>query len=211
MLLGEWAAQWCTPNGRHRRHSDPVAAMVGWHTAFAAGVLGVAAVWNGALFDRYTWSLIFGASWLLLCRRSASLVPKRLTDARQIVGTLVVVLAGATTVLLTLNSAAFDHARWSAASAQVAAGTPADEIDGGIEWDGYHSSSVDQNGLPAIRDPLVSWWSHMTAMPKVCIVITASPVVSPLGGEIGTISWRPWLIAGDATLHVYRLHAPACG
>jgi hypothetical protein len=210
MLLGEWAAQWCTRAGRHRRNSDPVAGMVGWHAAFASGVLVVAAVWNGALFDRYTWSLVVSGSWLLLCRRGPASVPQRTAAARQVVGTLAIVLAGATTVLLTVNSAAFDHARWSAATAQVAAGTPAAEIDGGIEWDGYHSSSVDQDGLPAINDPLVSWWSHMTAMPKVCIVVTASPVASPLGEEIATYVWKPWLVGGRSTLHIYRLHAPAC-
>jgi hypothetical protein len=210
MLLGEWAAQWCTAEGRRRRNPDGVARIVGWHAAFAAGVLMVAGVWNGALFDRYTWSLIFSGSWLLLCRQGAAIVPHRLFRARQIASTLTIAIACVTTVLLTVNSAAFDQARWSAARAQVAAGTPADEIDGGIEWDGIHSNVVNQNGLPATTDPLVSWWSHMTAMPKVCIVVTASPVSSSLGTEIGTYDWQPWLVAGHATLHVYRLSAPAC-
>jgi hypothetical protein len=50
----------------------------------------------------------------------------------------------------------------------------------------------------------------MTAMPKVCVVVTASPVASSLGDEVATYEWNPWLVAGHATLHVYRLHAPAC-
>jgi hypothetical protein len=210
MLLGEWVCRWTTRAGRRARSSDPVASVVGWHAAFAAGVLLVAAVWNGALFDRYTWSLIFSGSWLLLCRPAPITVPRRLMEVRQIVATVAVVVAFGTTALLTVNSAAFDHARWHAAQQAVGAGTPADQVDGGIEWDGYHSTAVDQNGLPAITDPLVSWWSHMTAMPKICVVITASPVDSPLGTEIGTVRWRPWLVAGSSTLHVYRLRAPAC-
>jgi hypothetical protein len=210
MLLGEWAAQWCTPEGRRRRNPDTVAGIIGWHAAFAAGVLVVAAVWNGALFDRYTWSLIFSGSWLLLCRRGAAILPQRVLDARLVVSTLALLVAGATTVLLTVNSAAFDHARWSVAGAQVAAGTPAGQVDGGIEWDGYHSTAVNQDGLPEITDPLVAWWSHWTAMPKVCVVVTASPVSSTLGTELGTYDWKPWLVAGHATLHVYRLTAPAC-
>jgi len=113
-------------------------------------------------------------------------------------------------VLLCLNSAAFDHARWSVARAQVTAGTPADQVDAGIEWDGYHSTAVNQDGLPAITDPLVAWWTHWTVMPKVCVVITASPIRSKLGTEIGTYEWKPWLVAGHATLHIYRLTAPAC-
>jgi hypothetical protein len=210
MLLGEWAVQWCTAEGRRRRNPDVVAGIVGWHATFAAGVLVVAAVWNGALFDRYTWSLVFSGSWLLLCRRGAAIVPQRMHDGRLVAATVALLVAGATTVLLTVNSAAFDHARWSAARAEVAAGTPANQVDGGIEWDGYHSTSVNQDGLPAITDPLVSWWSHWTAMPKVCVVVTASPISSSLGDEIGTYDWKPWLVAGRSTLHVYRLHSPAC-
>ena len=208
MLVGEWIAGWRERNVR--THSDPVAMLVTSHAVLAGGVLIVAAVWNGALFDRYTWSLIFSGSWLLLCRPLPRSLPRRLTEVRQVLGTLAVVVAFATALLLTVNSAAFDHARWRAAEQAVAAGTPADQIDGGIEWDGYHATAIDQDGLPAITDPLVSWWSHMTAMPKVCIVITASPVTSALGVEIGTVHWRPWLVAGTANLHVYRLHAPAC-
>ena len=82
---------------------------------------------------------------------------------------------------------------------------------GGIEWDGSHSSAVNLDGTPTLTDPPLAWWTHMTDMPQVCVVITASPVESSLGTEVRTFAWRPWLVGGNSALHVDQLHAPACG
>ena len=81
----------------------------------------------------------------------------------------------------------------------------------GIEWDGSHSSAVNLDGTPTLTDPPLAWWTHMTDMPQVCVVITASPVESSLGTEVRTFAWRPWLVGGNSALHVDQLHALACG
>jgi hypothetical protein len=47
-------------------------------------------------------------------------------------------------------------------------------------------------------------------MPRVCAVVTASPVASPIGTELRTVHYRRLLWAGDAWLHVYRVASPGC-
>jgi hypothetical protein len=212
-LLGEWVAEWSTADGRARRFdAHPVARLSGWHVAVSATTLTVAALWNGLMFDRYLWPLVFSASFLLLARSPIEdrVAVPRLVGVAQIVGTFVGVVAVITVALLTLDSAAFDAARWHAGEEAVRSGTPANEVDAGVEWSGAHSVLPNRGGTPAITDPLISWWSHMTGMERVCMVVTASPVGSSLGTEVVTHHWRTWLLAGDATLHVYRLTAPAC-
>ena len=212
-LLGEWLmARTSSERRATGRSADPVARLVGWHVTLASLVLVVAAVWNGVLFDRYTWPLIFSGGLLVMSRTASAVVQPttRLLASTQIVATATFVVALGTAALLTVNSAAFDRARWRAAEQAVAGGSHADEVDGGIEWDGMHSKEVNRDGTPTIVDPLIAWWTHMTAMPRVCVVITASPVDSSLGQQAGTFHWRTWLFAGDADLHLYRVRAPGC-
>jgi hypothetical protein len=213
-LIAEWIVGWVSTDARARRGAvDPVARLLGWHAALTTLVLVVAAFWNGALFDRYLWPLVFSTSFLLLSRDAGderALVPSRTLPISQVVGSCVLVIAMWTTALLTLNSAAFDAARWKAASASANDGIVANEIDGGFEWDGAHSNVPNNNHGVGINDPLIAWWTSLTGMKRVCVVVTASPITSNLGREIRTVHWRPELFFGSATLHVYALGPPAC-
>lgn len=211
-LVAEWAFGWLSPHARAQRGPiDPVARLAGWHLGLSALSLMLAAAWNGVLFDRYMWPMIFSGAFLLLGRTPApTALPRRMTSVSQIIGACTLVVAFGATTLLTLNSAAFDAARWNAATAAVHDGAAAHEVDGGVEWDGAHSTVPNGGIVPAIRDPLIAWWTTLTRMERVCVVVTASPLDSALGREIRTVRWRPFLFAGNATLHVYELSAPAC-
>ncbi len=183
--------------------SEPVLRLVGWHVGASVATLAVAAVVNGAMYDRYLWPLVFSSSLLLLGRRATPSDSSRVIAAAQVVSALVTVVAVGTSALLTLNSAAFDAARWQAATEAVDAGTMATELDGGMEWDGAHSTVPNRGGVPSEVDPLVAWWTTLTGMERVCIVVTASPVVSTTGRLVRTVHWRTYLVGGDAVLYVY--------
>jgi hypothetical protein len=207
-LLGEWAAMRATVRVPH---ADPVSRLVSTHAGIAAGLLVVTSMWNSTLFDRYLWPLVFSGSLVLLWRdRPAEEMSPRVLVATQYVGALVTSVALMVTVLLTLHSNAFDGARWRLAERVVAAGTPATMVDGGTEWDGTHSTLPNRPPALTVNDPLVAWWTSMTSMPQVCMVITNSPVASPLGREVDSADWNTWLLFGHSTLHVYALGAPAC-
>ncbi len=196
-LLAEWIVQ------RRSATADPVLSLVGWHAGVSAATLTVAAVVNGAMYDRYLWPLVFSGSLLLLGRRDAPSESSHTIAAAQVVGAFVTVAAVGACVLLTLNSAAFDAARWKAATAAVRAGAIATEVDGGMEWDGAHSTVPNRGGASTGDDPLVAWWTTLTGMERVCVVVTASPVESTTGRLVRTVHWHTFLVGGDAVLYVY--------
>ena len=207
-LLGEWVALRCTAR---TPHPDPVSRLASTHAGVAAGLLVVTSMWNSTLFDRYLWPLVFSGSLVLLWRdRSVEPVSSRLQVATQYVGAVVASVGLLVALLLTLHSNAFDGARWRLAERVVAEGTPATMVDGGTEWAGSHSTMPNRVPSLTVNDPLVAWWTSMTSMPQVCMVITNSPVASAIGSEVATQQWHTWLLFGRSTLHVYALGAPAC-
>ncbi len=191
-LVGEAAARRMSPRYDHRGPAGVKAVLV-WHVVASAAVLVVAAAWNGALFDRYLWPAILSGALLVLARTGsrASFAP--------LVGGGVLALISVASLALTVNSAAFDGARWQAGRDAVNAGVPADQIDAGFEWAGAHGTTV-ARGAAAVNDPLVSWWSQSFGMPALCRVVTSSPVTS---AESTTKAWRTFLVAGSAKLRIY--------
>ncbi len=87
---------------------------------------------------------------------------------------------------------------------------PATEIDGGLEWNGAHCSVPNSTATPAIIDPLIAWWTSVTGMTRIRVVVTASPIKSNIGYEIRTVLWKPLLFFGNATLHGYQMMSATC-
>ena len=192
---------------------DPVGRLLALHVAASVGLLVVAAVWNDVLFDRYIWPLVFTGSLSIMSRRpiadddDAAATHSRLAG---VLGGALLVSAAASALALTLNSNAFDAARWQAASDAVRSGLPANEVDGGFEWSGAHSTKDNLNQVPHGDDPLVAWWTAYVQMPQVCAVVTASPITSPNGTLVETLHWNRYLWWIDETVYVYRMSGTTC-
>jgi hypothetical protein len=104
-----------------------------------------------------------------------------------------------------VESAAYDGARWAAASQVARSGVPAAAIDGGAEWVGFHARTA------AIRHsgPSPTSWASMFRDVRTCYLISVEPHYTRHGatGPIASFRYRGWHPA-PRTLSVYRL--PTC-
>lgn len=103
-----------------------------------------------------------------------------------VLASVVLVGLGATGLLLTANSDAFDGARWRAANEAVSRGAAPGDVDAGFEWIGTYQPN------------------------RHCIWVVSSPTTAPGLHEIATSSWRPFLVGPWSRLHVYRADLPDC-
>ena len=198
-LVGEWIARQTAERWRPRP-ATAIQRVLVWHLATSGAVLTVAAMWNGALFDRYLWPMILSGSVVILARPNDVVARSPIVAWGPRLGAAVLAGLAAVSLVLTVNSDVFDGARWQAGQDAVRSGIAADRVDAGFEWVGAHSSGT-MHGAPATADPLVSWWSQSVGMPAVCAVVSASPI-GP-GVPKATRGWRPYLVAGRSTLSVY--------
>jgi len=103
---------------------------------------------------------------------------------------------------VTLNSDAFDGARWRAAHQAVSQGVAATAVDGGFEWVGWHATGVaDAN---ASGDATRPYWVAMVGEPAACVEVAASRIALPGLSLERAVTWRTWLLFGRAHLYVYR-------
>lgn len=107
-------------------------------------------------------------------------------------------------VALTANALAFDAARWKVAEQFVAAGVPADDIDAGLEWVGYHADSPAQKVATPDGDP--AWYVAMFPGSRACVTVAASR----LDGRqpSATYSYPTFAVFGHSELAVY--HRRSC-
>ena len=174
-----------------RTTEDLTTSMLLWHDAGYAALLCVAAVGNGAIFDRYLWPLLISGSIVILHRfahRPDTSLGDVAPPARSAIGTGGVLLAGlaVAALALTANSDAFDGARWRAASEAVRDGSAPTSVDGGFEWLGTYRPNL-----------------H-------CIQVVPSPLPSGHGVEIAAPTFHPMLVGPSAHLYVYRVNGPGC-
>ena len=198
MLLIEWVADYRahrrSPVGEpagDRSTEDLTTSMLLWHDAGYAALLVVAAVGNGAVFDRYLWPLLISGSIVILHRFStrSNTSQRAAAPAVPLAGAVGGALLGGLAVAalaLTANSDAFDGARWRAASAAVVDGSAVTEVDAGFEWLGTYQPNL-----------------H-------CIWVVPSPLPEGHGIEIAAPTFRPMLIGPTARLYVYRVEGPGC-
>jgi hypothetical protein len=104
-----------------------------------------------------------------------------------------------------VESAAYDGARWAAATRVTRSGVAATAIDGGAEWVGFHART------PAIRHsgPSATSWASMFRDVRTCYLISVEPHYTRHGatGPIATFRYRGWHPTPQ-TLSLYRL--PTC-
>jgi 4-amino-4-deoxy-L-arabinose transferase-like glycosyltransferase len=180
---------------------------------FGAGLLafGLAA----SMFDRYLWPLALPITALLLLRPASAQgwganhpTPGRL--ALGLTGILLASLA-VTSLVLLLNSDAFDAARWQMGDDAVNRGIPPETVDAGMEWVGYHASGQAVVDAPATVTEMWydAWWPSF----HLCAIVSSSYLDLPgfRLEEANTEAYRLLLLAGpEEGLYLYRVSNPGC-
>jgi hypothetical protein len=148
----------------------------------------------GTLGQLVTGQMVF-ARYLLPAIPLISIIllrsPDRLCWARSLVA------LGALTgvaLALTANALAFDAARWHLAKDLVEAGLPAENIDAGLEWNGYH-----WNG--PYRPDWVPAPSERQLNASNCRVLSPSPIAGRVA--ITTSEYKTFAVLGHSRLFVY--------
>jgi hypothetical protein len=118
--------------------------------------------------------------------------PERLTARLPVRPLAGAVCAGLVLLTLAVTAAglAYDTARWRAGRQMVASGVPADDVDAGLEWRGYHSAA----GMAPGDD-----WNFPGTTP--CYVVSAVPRAGQR--PVRVLAYRTFLVAGTSRLWVY--------
>jgi hypothetical protein len=153
------------------------------------------------VYDRYLWALVLSGAVLLAAAFPVRPFWEWHAAASQ--AALAVVTAFALiAALLTVNSDAFDAARWRTARQEVAHGVPVTAVDAGFEWVGWHATAVaDAN---ASGDAARPYWVAMVHEGPVCVTLSASPLGGPGLTLDRVVTWRTWLAFGRSRLYEYR-------
>lgn len=162
------------------------------------------------IFDRYLWPLVPALATLFLY------VPETLLASAKDAGspgprwqysvsaTLAGCVLAAMSLMYLLNSHAFDAARWRAGQALADIGVPADQIDAGYEWMGYHATTM---GYPGRHPFYRGWWPAF----EPCGIVTADPTLVEHGRRTGMTTYDLYLVAGPTTIiYLYRVIGPEC-
>ncbi|MEO8570824.1 MAG: glycosyltransferase family 39 protein [Chloroflexota bacterium] len=190
---------------------SPTGMLAVFAVVFAAGtiLLGVTVI----LFDRYTWPLVLPLAVLLLVRpdpRPAVVPAGRETGVLILSGALVALIA-TTSMVLFLNAAAFDSARWRMGDAAVRLGFAAETVDAGLEWVGFHATGLARlaaPGAPSMTEYAVKFPSF-----HQCAVASSTPLDFPGFTLILTQAdgYRLLLFAGPTEpMYLYRVAREGC-
>jgi hypothetical protein len=207
------------------RSGSPLALLMMFASSTALGLVLYGLV--GTMIDRYVWPIIPPIAALLLAARPPSKraerfvgpdapgeVPPTARGSRPLVATFGAgACAGVLAVMslmFLLNSAAFDGARWRAGESLVRAGVPADSIDAGFEWVGYHASGFANYAHPVRA---LTWWAALWPSFHMCGLVSSQPQNVP-GGKLVSIdveAYRLILFGGpEEPLYTYRITGPGC-
>jgi hypothetical protein len=207
-----------TPRSIPSRLASPAGIVLMFCVATSLGlvVFGL----TGTMFDRYLWPLVPTLAGLLLMRPleqqqamplETVAEPRRLGPLPVTATVALLIVLVAVGLPLMLNSAAFDRARWSAAQRLVDIGVPAESIDAGIEWVGYHATTRTDF---AHQVPAPTWWEGLWPSFRLCGYVATGPQVLP-GARLQKIdlhAYRLMLLVGDdEPLYLYRMTDPRCG
>jgi len=181
---------------------------------FAGGLVAFGLV--ASMFDRYVWPLALPlAALLMLEPRWAGEVPGRrwrvpISVSAGAAGLATVILMASSLVLL-LNSDAFDAARWRVGEQAVKAGFAAETVDAGMEWVGYHATGT--ANIHAVARSGEMWYSAWWPSFHQCALVSASLLDIP-GFRLETAdleAYRLLLFTGDEEpLYLYRVANPGC-
>lgn len=187
------------------------AGAIGSFTLLAAG--GLAAfglLW--ITFDRYFWPIVPPLAALLMMDPPARVRVMRTRTVTMRTAPAAATAFGAALAVVSLifmaNSHAFDAARWTAGERLKSAGVPADQIDAGYEWIGYHSM---EQATPTDRVPAAIWYRGWWRDFQMCGLASSGDIRPPNGVFLGTVPYSLNLVAGPvAELWLYKFDDPAC-
>ncbi len=195
---------------------------------------------KGTVFDRYLWPLDLSLAVLLLARGSApspwARSPSAGAHVRRsgrpaggagmrpahpgtsgphlpvLVATAVLsTVVAAVAAVITLNSDAYDAARWAAGTEAVAAGVPATMVDAGFEWVGSHQTGT---AVPGRRVPGVpfydTWYDQMFPSFAECAFVSGNKIALASLTPLAQVSYREFGFAGPQALYVYLVRRPGC-
>ena len=182
--------------------------------ALAVGVGLTVFALSRPIHDRYFWPLIPPVAALYLyvpgnLEPSGTGVPstrlaKFLVGSAAVFGGVLAVIS----FIFMVNANAFDAARWRAGEELVRFGIPADEIDAGYEWMGFHATSPGDPTRLGSTDPFYRfWWPAF----RECGLVSSKLTDRPNAQLVGTTEYALNLVTGPVeTLYLYRLSGPGC-
>jgi hypothetical protein len=171
------------------------------HVALSSAFVATAIARNGAVYDRYLWPIALSAAVLIVTTFPVLPLPQWHPAASQAALTAVCAFL-LLSLAVTVNSDAFDGARWRAAQQAARPGIPTTAVDGGFEWVGWHATTVANANAPG--DATRPWWVAMVGEPAACIEISASPLRDAGLTLERAVTWRTWAAFGRSHLYEYR-------
>jgi hypothetical protein len=185
---------------------------------FAAGTIAVGL--TVILFDRYTWPLALPLAILLLLPPQADRT-EDLAVARAnrvggrgllaVVAAALVAVTAVTSLVLMLNAAAFDAARWRMGEEAVRLGFAAETVDAGLEWVGFHATGLAR--LTAGRQATMTEYAVKFPSFQRCAIASSTPLDATGFTLVLTRpdAYRLLLVAGPAEpIYLYSVAGPGC-
>jgi hypothetical protein len=188
--------------------------LVVFSLTYAGGLFAFGLV--ASMFDRYLWPLALPLAALLLVKpRWPDELPahRRQVPAALSTGGAGIAMAtlAISSLVLLLNSDAFDAARWRVGQQAIDAGFAAETIDAGMEWVGYHATGTAQVNASVPSDQM--WYSAWWPSFHQCAIVSSSPLdIQGFRLESARIdAYRLLLFAGpESALYLYRAPGPGC-
>jgi hypothetical protein len=165
------------------------------------------------VFDRYYWPFIPVLATLFLFETRSSPSNAGVTGRRwkrSIASSAAVTfsLVALLSLLIALNSLAFDGARWRAGERLAQLGVSPENVDAGYEWVGYY-----QRDLPGVggAPPEHTFYEGLWPGRRVCGFVSSRMEVNADASAVGTLGYSLFLIAGpDERLYLYRATSGDC-
>jgi hypothetical protein len=187
---------------------------------------------RAALWDRYTWPLIFGMAVLVATSAlgaavaaDGASVPKhsrrrtpgtwvrrwRLQRGGIVASVSLAVVVALVTSAVTVDADAYDGARWHGGELAVKQGFAATTVDAGFEWVGSHNPARAVRGRQVPGSPAYeSWYDQMFPGFRDCAFVSGSRWAAPGLRPIGTVGYDELGLALPARLYVYTVAQPHC-
>ncbi len=190
-------------------------SLMAWFAVLSAGGLVVYACFVQApLFDRYLGPVAFPTAVLLACGRPRTIAGQARVQWRWRPKAATAALAltlGAVIAALTLNSDAYDGARWQAGELLLKAGYSPVQEDAGFEWVGYHSSDTADRDRKVYGTPgFFTWYDKMFPDLQDCAYVSSLPWVNPNLQLLAIRTYDALGFAEPEQLRVYAVRVPGC-
>lgn len=181
--------------------------MVRSFTLFSGLITIVVATVGGVLYDRYLLVLVPGFASAVVLSSAHAVQQSRPGVVRGVLAGVITLGIGGLAAAMFLNANASDGARWDAASQLARAGVPAEVIDAGMEWDGWHARA----GVVEWNNWSAGAWSLFHPNASACVVIVENHDPVPDNWTLlSRHDYRTFGLFGSSALWVYRTAAAVC-